>query len=609
MQPRHSVVLQITSRFSAPVLLAAVLYSVAARGEMLVLPSDWEMLHSADAVIVGTVTGVGSEFDIDGRIVSNIDVHIERALHGPVATGQTIRIVEPGGIVGSQAMVVSPAPTYWKENRALIFLIRTESGAWRTWGAPLGKFDFVRDSTGRVLAVRWALQSETISTWSQDGHPAEDKLRDSEPFLDYIFRAFSLRRKVEAVRRGRLATDALEPDYFVEPAPDRALTEPYAWNPETNATYPPSAYTEGTFRWRVFDDGGFVTYRASGSQPGYDSTGAAQRALAAWTNDPGSNVDIRYGGTTTAGFVGDGINAIVFNNSTAVPAGAIAYAQWSANGTHTYKGETFYSISEGDVVVKSNLSVTQKVFDEAVTHEVGHTLGFRHSDQGTPSSTQAVMKAVLSGAYGATLGPWDIEAVRTVYESATSVVLPPAPAGLGATATSATRVQLTWGLSTGATSYKVERSSNNGGFVEIATTVTNSYADTSVSPGVTYVYRVRAVNAAGNSNYSNRDHATTIMFTDDPLVAGTPIKAVHILQLRQAVNAMRAAAGLAPATWTDPSLTGVTVKAVHITQLRAALAPALTALGKPSPAFTDPSLTPGMPIRAVHIQELRNYVK
>jgi fibronectin type 3 domain-containing protein len=219
------------------------------------------------------------------------------------------------------------------------------------------------------------------------------------------------------------------------------------------------------------------------------------------------------------------------------------------------------------------------------------------------------MKAVLSGAYGATLGPWDIEAVRAVYESATAPVLPATPANLVATATSATRVQLTWGLSTGATSYKVERSSNNGAFVEIATTATNSYTDNAVSGGVTYVYRVRAVNLAGNSNYSNRDHATTIMFTDDPVVSGTPIKAVHITQLRLAVNAMRAAAGLAPASWTDASLTGVTVKAVHITQLRAALTPALTALGKPAPSYSDPSLSAGTPIKAVHIQELRNLVK
>jgi len=577
---------------------------------MLILPNDGEMTIAAEAVVVGTVTEVGSEFDIDGHIVSNIDVNVERVLYGPAVAGDTLRIVEPGGIVGSQIMVASPAPSYWRGNRALLFLIRTETGAWKTWGAPLGKFDFVRDSTGRSLAVRWALQNDTITTWSEDGHPHEDRLRDADLFLAYLATVLSSAPHGGPRGVAALSTRRIAPDYYVEPAPGRVLSEPYAWSPATNATYPPSAYTEGAhFRWDDFDKGGFVTYRASGTQPGYDSTGAAQRALAAWTNDAGSNVDIRYGGTTTAGFTGDDINAIVFNNSSAVPAGAIAYAQWYADGTHTYKGETFYSISEGDVVVKSNLSVSQKLFDEAVTHEVGHTLGFRHSDQGTPSSTQAVMKAVLSGAYGATLGPWDIEAVRAVYQSTTAPVLPATPTNLVATATSATRVQLTWSLSAGATSYKVERSFNNGSFVQIATSATNSYTDNPVSGGITYVYRVRAVNLAGDSNYSNRDHATTIMFNDDPVVSGTPIRAVHILQLRQAVNAMRKSAGLSPASFTEPSLTaGMVVKALHINELRSALTPALTALGKPAPSYTG-TVSPGTSVRAVHVQELRNLVK
>ena len=58
-------------------------------------------------------------------------------------------------------------------------------------------------------------------------------------------------------------------------------------------------------------------------------------------------------------------------------------------------------------------------------------------------------------------------------------------------------------------------------------------------------------------------------FTDDPLVAGeTPVKAVHITELRTAINAARAAVGLAAATWTDTTITAGTTaaKPVHITR-------------------------------------------
>ena len=56
------------------------------------------------------------------------------------------------------------------------------------------------------------------------------------------------------------------------------------------------------------------------------------------------------------------------------------------------------------------------------------------------------------------------------------------------------------------------------------------------------LYRVRGVDANNNvSAYSNVDLATTILFTNDPLIAGvTVVKAQHFTELRSAVNAVRA---------------------------------------------------------------------
>lgn len=98
-------------------------------------------------------------------------------------------------------------------------------------------------------------------------------------------------------------------------------------------------------------------------------------------------------------------------------------------------------------------------------------------------------------------------------------------------------------------------------------------------------------------------------FTDDPLVAGiTIIKAIHLSEVRDAVNMMRARAGLVAATWTDAAASSLTVKAVHVTELRNALTPALTALMR-SATYTDPNLAPGNIIKALHIQEIRDYTK
>jgi PKD repeat protein len=90
----------------------------------------------------------------------------------------------------------------------------------------------------------------------------------------------------------------------------------------------------------------------------------------------------------------------------------------------------------------------------------------------------------------------------------TTAGVPAAPSNLTAAASLfSRRINLNWSdNSNNETSFKVERStSSSSGFSQIASLSagTRSYADTSISRRVTYYYRVRASNAAGNSPYSN----------------------------------------------------------------------------------------------------------
>jgi serine protease AprX len=123
-----------------------------------------------------------------------------------------------------------------------------------------------------------------------------------------------------------------------------------------------------------------------------------------------------------------------------------------------------------------------------------------------------------------------------------------------------------------------------------------------------------ALTAVGGRTYS-KPHAFAYLpttFTDNSLVAGTTVaKAQHILELRQAVDSMRAVAGLGAASWTDTTLTPFTtvVKADHIIQLRSFLENAAALLGYSSGTYTDPSLAPGAVIKRVHIEELRQRIR
>lgn len=100
-----------------------------------------------------------------------------------------------------------------------------------------------------------------------------------------------------------------------------------------------------------------------------------------------------------------------------------------------------------------------------------------------------------------------------------------------------------------------------------------------------------------------------LVFTDSTLTAGTtPLKAVHVTELRAAINTLRARYGLAASAWTDASLTAgsTTIKVAHIAEMRTALQAACAAAGSTVPVFTNPSLTAGTSIvSATHITELR----
>lgn len=71
----------------------------------------------------------------------------------------------------------------------------------------------------------------------------------------------------------------------------------------------------------------------------------------------------------------------------------------------------------------------------------------------------------------------------------------------------------------GATSYEIDRRATGGGFIRIAAPSVNSFSDTTVTAGQSYLYRVRAANASGTSGNSASAIATTMMFTNDPLTA------------------------------------------------------------------------------------------
>ena len=186
------------------------------------------------------------------------------------------------------------------------------------------------------------------------------------------------------------------------------------------------------------------------------------------------------------------------------------------------------------------------------------------------------------------------------------------PLLFSATASAPTQVALTWGAVGGATSYEIYRQASiGGGFVPYDTTTNTTYLDNGVVANTTYLYKVRAAAGGGSfSGFTAVDPATTVIFTDASLT-GVKVKAVHFTELRTAVNAMRAAAGLTAATFTNTLTPQVTkVKALDLTELRAALDPARSTLGLTAVTYADPTVTAqSTTIKKAHITDLREGVQ
>ncbi|HYH08552.1 MAG TPA: hypothetical protein VEK11_15965 [Thermoanaerobaculia bacterium] len=240
-----------------------------------------------------------------------------------------------------------------------------------------------------------------------------------------------------------------------------------------------------------------------------------------------------------------------------------------------------------------------------VSGQIG-TLTVNAQPSATPGTTVALMldppSAILSNKAASTIETVANGLLSVTNGSVTISGTIAAPSGVVAVAASTAAVNVSWNAVAGANHYEVLRSFNGNPYTSIGTTTGTSLVDSSVTANTTYLYRVRAVSASAvQSPLSNVDAATTIVFSED-----SRIRALHFTQLRTAVNAMRASAGLAPLA-SDPTIaTGALIRASHLTALRAGLNEARAGIGLPALSYTD--TTPTI-VKAAHVQELRNGVK
>ena len=152
------------------------------------------------------------------------------------------------------------------------------------------------------------------------------------------------------------------------------------------------------------------------------------------------------------------------------------------------------------------------------THEIGHNFGASHPNEQIPpvlACTDTVMESLGGRLTFCQFSRDEIAEHLAGYNSCLDtqpIPLQP-PSGLSATATSESRIQLSWrDNSANETGFKVERRREGSGvWVQIGTTASDTEAHTSegLFSEAAYLHRVRAFNDTESSAYSNEASATT----------------------------------------------------------------------------------------------------
>lgn len=623
---------------SKRVLLAIAVLAVTGRtfATTFIVPDDAELVQKSDAIVTGVITSSRAVEVEDGYVETIYRLAIDGVLKGPFQPHTVIEINSPGGVTDKRYTIVESSAHFAVGDQVLLFLI-PHRGGWTTTDMTLGKFRFAITSGGFNVAVR---DAEDIVGWDRDGKVHREKIRLEDEFVHFIRETVAGRtasRKYEAQ-----AGDVLATPPAAQPKPHlRPVTE---LSPAPATTYSVSffncALDRFPARWEDADMLVGVPFFKNSAQNasglGDGGVSIIQNALAAWTNDCGSAINIVYGGTSANLKNGaDNVNVIVFNDpgnhigGSWNGSGVIATCFSNGGNSHPFDGGDWVSISDSDVVFQNGYSGTEVSIEEAMTHEIGHGIGFRHADKhyiknctapgcviscsetGCDTNVEdcsalAIMTASVNTTLNFTLQAWDMSAADALYPSTCVVVT--APTNVVATATSTSNVQVTWTASVGSASYNVYRSDNGITYGLAGNTTSTTFNDGGRSANTAYLYTVRAVNG-GESADSNKDLATTVVFTDDPL-AGS-VKALHVTQLRTAVDAVRTLAGLAGGSYTDPTLTTTVtpVRAAHVTDLRSALDTARAVLTLSTLSYADTITASTTVIKASHLTEVRNGVK
>jgi hypothetical protein len=440
-----------------------------------------EQLAAFSSLVVrGQVRGVTTQWDpaVNG-LYTYTTIDVTETWKGELST-PTVVVKTLGGRLADIELAVDGQPVFRTGDDIVVFLeVRPRDNTLYPAGLWQGVWRTSRDELGQLVVERQRPSSTVVDRSS-----------------------FAAMRSTAAMSRPSSAS-------FVAAPTELSAVSSFSFLPPSEG---------GPGRWHESDNATPVFVDFSAPTPGLGGGLAELDAAIGQWNGSGMNLLLQRGvgrsPRCAATFEGDGRISITFND----PCGEVSDSGsivgiGGAYMTPVFRvvsGVSFAKIVQGVVVLNNSagalaLLAQRGCFQDAITHNLGHTIGLGHS-----AVAGAMMQPdPLAGCTTAPspLAADDIAGIRAIYPSGSVNALPGPPTGLNSLVTGTT-VNLSWvapAIGGAVTTYVVEAGSAPG-LTNLANVPTNSTATAAgfagVPPGVYYV-RVRGSNALGTGAASN----------------------------------------------------------------------------------------------------------